>query len=1141
MSVMESSNSYQSLDIKTIDAMYKSLGFGVGIYTPDGTMIYLNNIALENMQQTEGELYGKTIIEVFGEEKGTVYFQRIQNVVSTGISYNYKDTVILPTGTKWFCSTYAPIWNAEGSIVAIQILSDDITAQKKVEEDLHQSKEKFSLIFENKGTAAGVFGEDKIITLCNQKFEELSGYTKDEIINKKKWSDFVATEDLDRMLQYHQMRSKDNNAPNEYEANILTKEGERKSVLIHIDILPNSKERIVTLTDITAIKNIEKEISKTKDFYHSILEGTVTGVLVTDKNDIITYANKGMGTIAGIKPSQIQNVHVLSGFPESTLEDFTPYYNKAKTTLTKIYYENIHVTTHSGRDSWQSGWLIPRINDGKYVGMICTVEDITDKLEKEKQLKDSQERYNLAMDATKDGLYDWNLVTNEIYYSPGWKKMLGYKYDELPNDFSVWETHTDPEDVKKSWKLQNELINKKRDRFEMKFKMKHKNGHWIDILSRATAIFNEEGKAIRIVGTHVNITELEQFEKLLHDNEQKYRNLVESIADVVFDVSVDGIVKYISPNIKEIIEYQPEELIGAHFKDVIYSKDMEKASEGFEYHKNGGKNQVELRMVKKNGETVWVSLLGKLTGHTDTLSFRGVLRDITKMKEIKKETEEILNTAADGIRIINTDFTVKTMNDTFANMINIPKEQAIGMKCFEQFRSQDCGTDQCSMVQILKHEERIQKEDKRTTKDDKEIPCFYSSKPYRNESGEIIGIIEDFRDITPIKNKEKALRQSEEKFHSIVDNIGIGVALISPQMEILELNNQMKTWFPTVDINPKPICYQTFNNPPLETICTWCPTQKTLQDGKVHSNITNTPHEDTIRHYRIISSPIFDENGSIKAAIEMVDDITEQIQSEQDLKKAHKELKTLNQDLEKQVDNRTKQIQTLLTHKDEFINQLGHDLKNPMGPLLNLLPILERKEEDAEKKNMLHVINRNVKYMKNLISKTIQLAQLRSPNTEFHFEKTNLQEIIDDILTSNQLLFKENEITIHSNIPQSLYATIDRLQIHEVFTNLLNNSCKYTDGPGEITINAEKQDEHTIQFIIKDTGIGMTSDQINKIFTEFYKVDSARHDFTSSGLGLSIVKRIIKKHNGKIWVESEGLGKGSTFFFTLPLHKKSES
>ena len=145
--------------------------------------------------------------------------------------------------------------------------------------------------------------------------------------------------------------------------------------------------------------------------------------------------------------------------------------------------------------------------------MISTVWDVTERKRSEAILKASELRYDLAMNASQDGIYDWNLITNEIYYSPGWKSMLGYADDELPNDFSVWETLTSTEHVKKSWAMQTELINKQIDRFEIEFKMKHKDGHWLDILSRAEAVFDSSGQAIRIVGTHVDITDRKRAEQ----------------------------------------------------------------------------------------------------------------------------------------------------------------------------------------------------------------------------------------------------------------------------------------------------------------------------------------------------------------------------------------------------------------------------------------------------------------------------------------------------------------------------------------------------------------------------------------------------------------------------------------------------
>lgn len=131
-------------------------------------------------------------------------------------------------------------------------------------------------------------------------------------------------------------------------------------------------------------------------------------------------------------------------------------------------------------------------------------------------------------------------------------------------------------------------------------------------------------------------------------------------------------------------------------------------------------------------------------------------------------------------------------------------------------------------------------------------------------------------DITERKIIEENLLASKKLYQNLFENVEIGVSMISPDMEILQLNRQMKKWFPAIDPAEQPKCYRAFNDPPKNKICSYCPTHKTLGDGGVHESITETPTGNGIRHYKIISSPILNARGDVIAAIEMVDDITEQ-------------------------------------------------------------------------------------------------------------------------------------------------------------------------------------------------------------------------------------------------------------------------
>jgi signal transduction histidine kinase len=259
-----------------------------------------------------------------------------------------------------------------------------------------------------------------------------------------------------------------------------------------------------------------------------------------------------------------------------------------------------------------------------------------------------------------------------------------------------------------------------------------------------------------------------------------------------------------------------------------------------------------------------------------------------------------------------------------------------------------------------------------------------------------------------------------------------------------------------------------------------------------------------------------------------------------DLIKARRDLNTLNKNLEKIIKERTEEVEQLLKQKDEFINQLSHDLKTPLMPLTILIPILEKKEKDPKKLEYYQVIRRNLEYMKNIAIKTLELAKLNSPKTKFTHEKIDLIDDIKRIIQNKKTIFQHKNLKIKNNIKNNYLVKADKLRFEELILNLLENSVKFSNESGTITIDAEK-DKDYVKISIKDTGIGMTNKQIKYTFEEFYKADKSRHDFDGSGLGLTICKRIVERHNGKIWLESPGLGKGTTVFFTLPLYKKDNN
>jgi signal transduction histidine kinase len=250
-------------------------------------------------------------------------------------------------------------------------------------------------------------------------------------------------------------------------------------------------------------------------------------------------------------------------------------------------------------------------------------------------------------------------------------------------------------------------------------------------------------------------------------------------------------------------------------------------------------------------------------------------------------------------------------------------------------------------------------------------------------------------------------------------------------------------------------------------------------------------------------------------------------------KQLQDQLATLNHELEERVEQRTSEIKQLLRQKDAFVNQLSHDLKTPLTPLVALLPMLANRTRDLESKRMLGLVMENVNYMKNLTERTLQLARLNSPSVQLKPEKVDLVSEIGNLIDTLSPVFEEKGIKVVNNTTPPLDVEADRMLIKELMHNLVSNAVKYTNGNGVITFDITMSGGN-VKVSVKDNGVGMAEEQLKHVFEEFYKVDDSRHDRSSTGLGLAICQRIIEKHGGEIWAESQGAGHGTTMYFTLP-------
>jgi two-component system, cell cycle sensor histidine kinase and response regulator CckA len=377
-----------------------------------------------------------------------------------------------------------------------------------------------------------------------------------------------------------------------------------------------------------------------------------------------------------------------------------------------------------------------------------------------------------------------------------------------------------------------------------------------------------------------------------------------------------------------------------------------------------------------------------------------------------------------------------------------------------------------------------------------------------------------FSDITERKRAEDALRESEAKIRGILDNIRVGVALISPRMEILELNPLMREWFPHVDTDQTPICYRAFNQPPRETVCEYCPTIETLRDGRMHEATTETPVAGGVRNYRVVSSPIFGASGEVSAAIEMVEDVTEKLALEHQLQQSQK-----------------------MESIGRLAGGVAHDFNNMLGVILGHMEMALDQTDVGEP---LHASLREVqKAAERSAELTHQLLAFARKQTVAP-KVVDVNETVAGMLKMLERLIGEDIRLDWQPVEDLWHVRIDPSQVGQILTNLCVNARDAIAGVGRVAIatcnrtvdlsyclaHASLTPGDYVQLTVSDDGCGMDQETMARLFEPFFTTKGLGK---GTGLGLATVYGIARQNGGIVEAESE-LGRGSTFTILLPRH-----
>ncbi len=717
---------------------------------------------------------------------------------------------------------------------------------------------------------------------------------------------------------------------------------------------------------------------------------------------------------------------------------------------------------------------------------------------REEELERSEERYRSVVQTQTELIAREKPDGTIVYANPAYCRFFGKSLDKLEG------TSTYDHIPEKDWEIVKNTYEslKRGEEVVVENRDVRADGEVRWLQWKDAGVFNEQGELIEVQAVGRDITDRRRAEEAVQRERDKLLNFLESMEDGVYIVGADHQVEYVNPVIKE--EF-----------GVVEGRNC------FEYF--SGLDEpcpwCSLGRVLK-GETcrtVWTSPRNARTydiidtpvhNPDGSVSKLKIMRDITEQSIIQEELRKseqryrfLYNESPSLNVVLDTDGVIRNVNQTVLAELGYGRGEVAG-KHMRDFIAEEQQKDvDAAIRKLVSGESTGDMEVAVRAKDGGEhIILFSPGKAGAYEHGNFSGILLTGVDITEQKRVEDALRQSEGMYRSLVDASPDAVLLGDIDGNLTYASPRALKMFGYGELAGKNISELVAKGGRNRIKSD----MERMKASHVLRRIeyTMVRGDDTTFVGELSSAVIKDANRQPKWFITIVRDVTER-----------RELEDL---------------------RSRLLRDLAHQLKTPLSVIEMASDVLKKDMEDYDEAETesLDMISRNTVEMRDLVSKILKLSSLESGRIKVNREKFDLVEAVKEVTVDMRLLADEKKLKLKVKTPTHLTAYSDPKKIEDAVGNLVENAIKYTDN-GTVTVTVEKDNGDAV-VTVKDTGIGLTRQDLKQVFTRFYKADAS---VPGTGLGLNIVAEDMRLLGGSVEAESRGPGEGSVFKIRFPIAK----